>query len=390
MTEREPVVCFGCYDYWHSNAGSPIQLMDAIHARGHRVLWINNIGMNMPRLRKAGLARRILLRLRSWSRWLRASRSDFYVLAPIILPLFGNKYVERINDFWLELQIRLAYRLLGFTRPLAIVCLPSFANAVERLPRSKLVYYYTDKYDAYRDIKDHTAIGNRDLSLFNAADLVLCASRPIFEPLADRRPGVHYFPHAVEFELFQAALASSAPIPDDLAAIPQPRIGYFGSLSDSNDQEMIRYAASADPALQFVLIGRALGDFSQVTRLPNVHLLGFKPFAEIPFYGKHFDVGFMNWKMTEWIRHCSPVKAKEYLALGLPIVSVPIEEVIREYGPLVEIASTGPEFLAAIYRALAADSSEQHQKRLDRVRNESWDTRASQLFAYLEEVRSDA
>ena len=53
---KETVVCFGCYDYWNSNPGSPVKIMDAIHDRGHRVLWINNIGMNMPRLRKSGQA----------------------------------------------------------------------------------------------------------------------------------------------------------------------------------------------------------------------------------------------------------------------------------------------------------------------------------------------
>ncbi len=389
MPDREPVVCFGCYDYWNSNPGSPIQLMNAIGQRGHPVLWINSIGMNLPRLRRSGLGRRILMRLRSWARWLRPARPGFHVLAPIVLPLFGNPVIERLNDRWLVFQIRLAYRILGFRRPLNLVCMPSFAGAVARLPRSRLIYYYTDKYDAYRDIKDRDAIRARDQALFADADLVLCASQKIHAGLRDKRPGVHYLPHAVDAERFRRVLEADTTIPPDLADIPSPRIGYFGSLTDSNDIETIRYCAQSDPTLQFVLIGRVLSDFSAISELPNVHLLGFKSPEQIPLYGKYFDVAFMNWKLTEWIRHCSPVKTKEYLALGLPVVSVPIEELVERFADVVELAESGPDFLAAIHRALASDSPERRRERIERVRDESWSGRVEEIFALLNEDRRD-
>lgn len=387
MAEPGPVVCFGCYDYWNSNPGSPVQIMDAIHRRGHKVLWINSIGMNMPRLRKSGLLKRVGLRLRSWARWLRPHRPGFWVLAPIVLPLFGNRHLEKWNDRWLWLQIRLAYLLLGLRRPLAFVCMPTFAGVAERLPREGLIYYYTDKYDAYRDISARASIQARDRRLLEIADVVLCASQPIIDSLPVARPHVHHLPHAVDFQRFQAALADDRAAPADIATIPRPRIGYFGSLTDSNDLEMIHHAAVNDPSLQFVLIGRVFGDYSRISELPNVHLLGFKPYAEIPHYGKHFDLGIMNWIMTEWIRHCSPVKTKEYLSLGLPVVSVPIEDVVRNYADVVSIAEDGPEFLAAIEHLLATDSPEKRQQRMDRVRDESWDRRVEEIFAHYRKAR---
>ncbi len=386
-SSRETIVCFGCYDYWSSNPGSPVKLMDAMHDRGHRVLWINNIGMNMPRLRKSGLLRRVGLRLKAWVRWLRPHRKNFWVLAPIVLPLFGNPVLERINDRWLWLQIRLAYLFLGIRAPLAFVCMPTFAPVVAKLPREGLIYYYTDRYDQYRDIKAPETIRSRDLDLLTSADLVLCASRLIMKSLPIDRPHVRYLPHAVDFARFQAALEQDTPPPADLAGIPRPRIGYFGSLSDSIDMEMVRYAAEKDPDLQFVFIGRALGDFSLVQDLPNVHFLGWKSYEEIPFYGKHFDVGIMNWKMTEWIRHCNPVKTKEYLSLGLPVVSVPIEEIDLFFSDVVEVASDGPEFLAALHQVLRDDTPEKRQLRLNKVREESWAKRVEEIFTFYREAR---
>jgi len=309
------------------------------------------------------------------------------VLTPIVLPLYGNRRLESLNERWLCLQIRLAYRLLGIRDPVALVALPSFGVVATRLKRSALIYYYTDKYDAYGDLKAHEAMRRRDRMLYEQADLILCASRKIQEEHQGDRPGVVYFPHAVDFERFEKVLEADTQMPADLAAIPSPRIGYFGSLTNSNDLEIIRHCAVEAPDLHFVLIGRVMGDYSSLGDLPNVHLLGMKPYEDIPLYGKYFDVGIMTWKMTEWIRHCSPVKTREYLALGFPVVSVPIEELSREFPGLVELAGDGPSFLAAIRRVLAEDSPELRRRRRDRVRGESWQLRFTEMMEALREVR---
>lgn len=386
-TDLDPVVCFAGDDYWHSNPHSRYHLMHALHRQGRRVLWVNSIGMNLPKARRRGFVRKVMQRLRSWSRWLREAEPGFWVLTPIALPLFGNRLIEALNERWVLVQVRAAYRRLGLRRPLVLAAIPSFAGVVARLPRAGLIYYYSDKYDAYRDITARGAIQARDRQLFTSADAVFCASQRVHESLCNERPHVHYLPHAVDFVHFNGALARDLPEPADLAAVPRPRIGYFGSLTDSNDLELIRHAATADPSLQFVLIGRVFGDYSAIETLPNVHLLGFKPYAELPLYGRRFDVAFMSWKLTDWIRHSNPLKTKEYLSLGLPVVSVPIDEVIREYGDLVRIAGTGAEFLAAIRAALADDSPELRRRRVERVRGESWDARTEQMLHLYEESR---
>ena len=388
MSRRPAILCFAGDNYWYSNPHSRFHMMRALHRRGHRVLWVNSIGMNMPKLRQRGVLKRIAMKLRSWARWLGKADDGFWVLTPIALPLFGNRFLERINSFWIGAQVRLASSLLRLGRPVIFASIPSFADIAVRLPHQGLIYYYSDKYVAYRDIRALEAIQARDRLLFETADLVLCASRKIHEGLADRRPGVVYFPHAVDFEHFHGVMDRETRLPEDLADVPSPRIGYFGSLTDSNDLEVVRYCAEKDPGMHFVLIGRVLGDFSSISGFPNVHLLGMKSYEEIPLYGKYFDAAIMNWKMTEWIRNSNPVKTKEYLSLGLPVVSVPIEELRREYEGMVELAEDGPAFLAALRRVLAEDSPELRRRRMERVKGESWDVRVDEMLRALEEIQS--
>ncbi|MEH6591100.1 MAG: glycosyltransferase, partial [Halioglobus sp.] len=141
-----------------------------------------------------------------------------------------------------------------------------------------------------------------------------------------------------------------------------PVIGYFGSITDSNDWDMIEHAALERPEWQFVFIGKKLINLPALEVLPNVHFLGFTPYEDLPGIAVNFDVGIMFWKMTDWIKACSPLKFKEYLAMGLPVVSVPIDEVVNKYSDYAEVASTGPEFVKAVEKCLTMDVKVKHRE----------------------------
>ena len=71
-----------------------------------------------------------------------------------------------------------------------------------------------------------------------------------------------------------------------------------------------------------------------------MHWLGQKQYAELPNYLAHWDVGFMPFALNESTAYISPTKTPEFLAAGLPVVSTPIRDVVRQWGHqgLVEIA----------------------------------------------------
>jgi hypothetical protein len=387
--ERRPVVCFAGDDYWTSNPHSRYHFMHALHRRGHRILWVNSIGMHLPKLGKSGFARRVRNKLGSWSRFLRQVEPGFDVLSPIALPLFGQPKLAGLADRAIEWQVRHAYHRLGITRPFVFASIPSYAEVILKLPRDGMVYYYSDKYDSHRNITARDEIRRRDQLLFHQADAVFCVSREIHDDLASQRPHVHYLPHAVDAPHFAGALASDRPEPADLAGIPHPRVGYYGSLGDGVDRELILHAARELTDHQFVLIGKVLADYGALAALPNVHFLGMKAYEEIPHYGKGFDVALQLFIPNEWTYNCSPLKTKEYLSLGLPVISCPIREIERELADVVPIVASGPELVAAIRHELATDSPERRRARIARVAEDSWDARTEQMLTAYEAARRD-
>ncbi|WP_201344155.1 glycosyltransferase [Thiohalobacter sp. COW1] len=365
------LVHFSGDDWWQSNPHSRHHITFQFQKAGYNVLWINPMGLRFPSFKKKGFAKKIFNKIKSILRALIKISPGFYVYTFIFLPVFKRGLVERLNARFVDLQLRVVFRLLGIDGAVAFVTLPTFAPVVRRAKLAgrfrAVIYYYSDQYDQYREITDRKPILEWDLMLQEDADAIYCASEAIMESVdPEIRAGktVKVIEHQVDFEHFDYKNL------DDVARdIHAPVIGYFGSLTDSNDWGMIEHAAKARPDWKFVFLGNKRIALPELEALPNVEFRGFVSYQDLPREAAGFSVGIMFWKMTDWIRACSPLKLKEYLALGLPVVSVPIDEVVNKYSNYVHFASTPDEFVEAVERALQDTNREE---RRDYVKQFSW------------------
>ena len=80
----------------------------------------------------------------------------------------------------------------------------------------------------------------------------------------------------------------------------------------------------------------------------------------------------------------NPLKLREYLATGKPIVSVPAPEIDR-FADSIRIGRTPSEFLAHIDDALVSDTAVDRSRRLAAVAGMSWETRMADVIAVVEE-----
>lgn len=369
------IIHFSADGYGQGNAHGRHHICNAL-AADYRILWINPVGFRFPSLRRHGFWSKIFRKLRTLSSGTSSDRPGWVVANPVLLPVFTHSPLQRINRWLLKKQLHRLMKRLDIRQPILFFSTPVFASATESLPEFPVVFYYSDAYSLYREL---TARGRKymhdcEQRILSAARMVLCCSRGIYNDVRTRTDSdkVLYWPHQVDAGRFLAA-AERKTVPDDLQAIPRPIIGYYGTLTDSNDWETLTYCAKKRPQYSFVFIGRKEIADTGIEGLPNVHFPGPRPYEQIGDYGAAFDVAFMFWIRRDWIKNCSPLKLKEYLALGKPVVSTRIEEVELEYSDIVYSADSPEAFLAALDAACEGDNSDRIEKGRNKVCNDSWD-----------------
>ena len=243
------------------------------------------------------------------------------------------------------------------------------------------VYDCMDELSAFRGAPP--SLVEQERRLIERADLIFTGGISLFEAKRQLHSNVHPFPSSVDIAHFGAA-RKPQPEPEDQASLPRPRLGFFGVIDERLDIALLEEAATQRPKWQFILVGPVVKiDPDTLPKLPNIHYLGPKSYAELPQYLASWDVALMPFALNEATRFISPTKTPEYLAGGRLVVSTPIADVIRTYGDsgVVKIAKTPEEFIRAIEESL---KEAPHQERVwqlaDAVLSDmSWDTTWKQM-----------
>jgi glycosyltransferase involved in cell wall biosynthesis len=212
--------------------------------------------------------------------------------------------------------------------------------------------------------------------LVKRCDAVFTGTHELMESQRVRRPDAEFVPCGVDFDLFHG---DTSPEPADLAGLPRPLIGYFGSISERIDTGLVAALAAAFPDASVVLVGPVHLAPGDLPRAANIHHLGLKPHAALPAYARRFDVGTIPFRITPATLKLNPVKTLEYLAAGVPVVSTAIPDVERFFGDVVRVARTEAGFIAAVGDALRREDGARRARGLELARAASWDTMTARM-----------
>lgn len=298
------------------------------------------------------------------------------------LPLVGA--ANRILGRYLVLR---AIRKLGFRRRISWFVVVHPGMLAGTLGEEATVYYCTDDHAAFPGV-DPKTIQPIDDYLTRVADVVFVAPPKLLEAKQALNPNCQYSPHGVDAEMFAKASDPAVLAAEPARALKHPVIGYFGNLGQWLDYDLLLGLAKARPDWTFLFVGFAAADVSALAACPNVVLAGPKPYETLPLWARAFDVAIVPYRLTRQVQHCSPLKLREYLASGKPVVTVRAPETDR-YLDIVYIAETVPEFLCAIERALAEDSPERVRARQQAVSGLTWDARFRATIAVVERTLAE-
>jgi hypothetical protein len=355
-------------------------------ARHTSVLWVNSIGMRFPTPGRTSLPmRRYLRKLMSTLKGLRRDPSGIWVLSPLFIPSYTRRAM-RLNGYLLRAQVTLLLRVLGIHRPAAWVTLPTALYAIEGPPWTRIVFNRSDRFSAFPEV-DREKILELEHRLLARADHVVYVNRRLFEEERSLVKRSSYLGHGVDFEHFASHRATERglpPAPQAMRDLPRPIVGFYGALDDYTiDLRLLIQVARQIRNGTLLVIGPKAMDISGLEAEPNVRYLGPIPYEALPLYAAQFDVALMPWLRNEWIESCNPIKLKEYLALGLPTVTIRFPE-LEPFKSLVYAADTHEQFLAGVKAALAEQGSALRERRSAVVQGSRWENLAKRVAELLE------
>lgn len=368
------IVVFG--EDWAAHPSSTQHLIRRLSAR-RKVLWINSIGMRRPNLSIYD-GKRILKKLRSGVvslrgqglRGVQGAEGNVTVISPVVVPVPSSDFAWFVSRKILELSAARAARRMTFCSPILWLTLPSAVKALGIFREKAVVYYCGDDFRSMRNI-DPALVMRWEDELARKADLVLAPSRVTAARFP--REKTVFVPHGVDFELFSTPTPPARDLP-----LGKPTVGFYGALADWIDLELLIGVARRLPDHRFVLIGPILVDARKLLTEPNVYYLGPRPHEELPSYVQHWTVSLLPFRRNLQIRACNPLKLREYLAAGSPVVATDFPA-LDGYRDLVDVADGADDFAAAVALRSRFDGSEERARRRDRVRGESWESRALQI-----------
>ena len=277
-------------------------------------------------------------------------------------------------------------RRMALTDVLLWVYSPVTADLVDLVPHKGLVYDCVDRHSAYGGLMDPALVDRMELELAGKTDRTFATADALAERLRAAQPNTVMIPNGANFERFVQA-AQPQPVPEDLRDIPHPIFGFVGALQSCIEYDYLEAAAKARPDWSFVLIGKEKPgvDLTALHAMPNVHFLGLKPNEQLPQYLAHFDACLNLFAKSDLSKDVSPLKFYEYLATGHPIVSTRQPDQILQYAPLIEIADSQEEFIAACKASLTDTAPERTKARIEAGRACSWNSRVAQMCEILQE-----
>lgn len=382
LMKGQNIVCFA--KDWDGDPTSVTHVMKLL-SEHNRVLWLNSIGTRSPNFTRSSDLKKIVSKLIGFVKGPKRVYANLWVYTPIVLPLPYNRMAIAINRWILRTSVRLLRHKLQMHSFQLWAWPPTAGEYVDLLGQNFTVFYCTDSWSNFSHV-DGQKMGELERYLCRRADVVFATSHSLAAEKRLLNPETHLAAHGVSYDQFAAALDDTLPTPADLADCTQPVLGFYGLIEDWMDQDLILYLAKRHPEWTIVLIGKACVDLSRLNSCPNIRLLGRKPHAELPAYCRRFSVGILPHKLNALTLRMNPIKLREYLSAGLPVVSTALPEVACYAGPC-HVTDSYEEFEHAVEEAIRTDSPLQRRERSTSMRTETWERKVGALCATVQSVQ---
>ncbi|KTF08845.1 glycosyltransferase [Pseudoalteromonas sp. 10-33] len=354
---------------WASHPSSTQHLFTEL-AKNHEIHWVNSIGMRKPSLKINDLKRVVSKFKQLFSKSSHAAINTPKALRVYklpVLPWHDNALIKRFNK-WVYSQY---FKNISDEPVMYWLSVPTAEYLITKQKRDKLIYYCGDDFSALAGV-DATLVAPFEKNLIQRADLIYVISAFLMNKMPSQK--TQMLSHGVSYDLF----TSQCEIAPEISHLNGPIIGFYGSINAWLDIALLTALVAQRPSYQLVLVGDIVGPTAQLLQFKNVTHIPAVEHARLASFSAHWNVSVLPFVNNEQIRACDPLKLKEYLAVGTPIVATDFPAV-KQYQTDILIGKTHEQFINKIDEAVCLNNIQRNSLKLTQqqlAKDHSWGSKA--------------
>ncbi|HCD33974.1 MAG TPA: hypothetical protein DER01_16305 [Phycisphaerales bacterium] len=342
-------------------------------------LWVNTIGMRLPRITASDI-KKIAGKLKQWTQPKTDSTplpANLRVINPLMYPGFRNGLQRRVNAQLLSRQINRQLDTQTSKQRIAITTIPVVADLVGKLNVDHWVYYCVDDFSVWPGL-DSSVMQAMEEQLVRQVDRVIAVSDNLVKRLEQWTPQIDLLTHGIELDHWQTQTTN--PSPAWAQRHNSEMIFLFWGLIDPrlDTQWCLKLAAYG----KLVLVGPVQSIDPKLAEHPNIVLPGSCAYADLPSLAQHADVLVMPYADLPVTRAMQPLKFKEYLATGKPIVARNLPGIL-DWQDCADLVADDETFITRVVQRSVGGLPALQQQARNRLQNETWQCKAQQLKQHL-------
>ncbi len=298
-------------------------------------------------------------------------------------------FLNKLNGKRFARSIKKAIKTLGFTNIILFDdndIIRSF-YLKELLNPTTSIYYYRDFILGVDYWKLH---GTRlEPQLIAKSDVCITNSLHFASHCREFNPNTFYAGQGCNLETFMNR--TDLVLPDDMAGLTGPLIGYVGALQSLRlSIEILAYMADTHPEWTIVLVGPEDEQFiaSDLHQRKNVYFSGARDPEQLPAYINAFDVCLNPQLINEVTIGNYPRKIDEYLAMGKPVVATTTELMTEVFSDYTYLGITKEDYVRLTELALQENTIQKQEERKAYAATHSWENHVEQIYKAVRQVES--
>lgn len=333
------------------------------------VQWVNSIGMRRPKINPVDLAR--IFEKLSGNKTTnypeeKLDQRNLTIVKPIVYPLAESALMRSFNKFLMKKKLHKKKDL----RRVVWLTLPSAVDYLEVSEGDLVVYYCCDDFGSLAGV-DHETVIQKEKELIEKADIVFTTSEELYKKINSIK--TYMLPHGVHkmfFNVEQKALDEN-----------KLKLGFYGGIDTRLDYELIKKVLDSDERLTLEMVGHLDSNVNEeVFNHPRIKRYSALQHKDLVKKLSEWDMLLLPFLHNGYATHCNPLKLREYLATGKPVISTDIPAV-REYEGFLEIREGVNEWLEGINN-FCQEATIDKERRISGIQEmlakETWDHRAEE------------